>query len=196
MIRTLKRTATDITCSPDILGHDSVEQIITDLTDQMCTNIKLIGDNTEYISGLICRVIDVVSLFEAVNIVNDEFLNDIPGCRDQIWGRVSIDYRYVVLRFNEFYSWLQTDVLLLTPTEIETNGQFTLDEIALIKQIVKDQSTLLVIKLDRKRSEILNFIRTNIDKNDTQLVYKSHHLEVLSGHIGNLIELCNFGVRL
>lgn len=167
MIRTLKKTISDVTFSDLKSDPIVVKQIITDLTDQSKTNIFLYADNNAYISKLLHSMMDFISLFEALNTVNDEILNRVPlsmSGPEQDLAPILMDYGNMLYRYQHFYSWLKNCVLLMTESEILLTKQFTLDEIKAIKQIIKDQSKLLADKLDSKHTEIADFIKTHKNK--------------------------------
>ena len=191
MIRTLKKTIADVTSSPDVSDPETVEQIITDLTDPYYTNLKLFADNTKYISKVLHRVIDFISLFKALNKVNDDFLNGIPmsiSGPEQDLTPILVDYGNMLYKYQPFYSWLKSYVLLMTESEILLTKQFTLNEIKAIKQIVKDQSKLLADKLDSKRTEISDFIKAHKNKRTYGIMIRQ--MNRLNGYISELHRYC------
>lgn len=191
MIRTLKKTISDVTSNPDIFDPVTVEQIITDLTDPYNTNIKLFSDNKKYIGKLLYRVIDFFSLFKAVNTVNDDFLNRIPmsiSGPEQNLAPILRDYGDMICRYSSFNSWLKTDILLLTQYEISKNKYFTQDDIFAIKQIIKDQCTKLANKLEAKSSEIEEVVNTN--KNSKTHANMLRQMRKLTEYISELRRYC------
>lgn len=190
MIRTLKKTISDVTISNLKSDPAVVEQIITDLEDPYDTNIKLYADNTKYISKLLQRPMDFISLFDALNIVNDEILNrvyfSISGPELGI-GHILRDYGDMLYRYDQIYSWVKTNILL-AGSEIFLIRQFTPDEIAAIKQIVKDQCAQLAKKLESTSSDIEKFINVNANKRTHANIVRQ--MATLNEYIGELRLRC------
>lgn len=202
MIRTLKKTVSDITCNTTVTDPDSVERFTKDLLDFSESNIRLdrygnYVDNSDYISKALSRVIDVISLFEALNNVVDDLFSRIRFTKTQgvkeLWP-ILYTYGEMMMRYEHFHLWFKNDMLLLDQNEISLHPTFSPGEISSIKLVIKNQYTLLLQKLDDQSDKLQAFI----NKYTNTSIYPKilFQLNKIKEEIDKLRSYCQEGINL
>lgn len=201
MIRTLKRTLSDVAFNPNVTNPAGVDFFTRDLTDLVKSNIRpnkygAYVDNSDYIGKVITSVIDVMSLFAAVNNVVDDTFKKIKFTKAQ--GELELipiywPLREMMLRYEHFHLWFKNSILIPDIKSISIDLHLEPDEIEAIKTVIKNQYSNLNTKLDRYISKITAFL--NKYQNTRFYIRNLEQLEKINNELQKLRGFCKEGLN-